>query len=191
MFHIRKACPEDTALILQMIRELADFEKLLDQVVADEPTLKQSLFSDPKGPEVLIAEENKQPVGFVLFFHNFSTFLGRKGIYIEDLYVREAYRGKGYGELILQEICRLAKQRHCGRVEWWVLDWNERAINFYKKIGAVPMSDWTVFRLTEEAAEQVVKSKKKHKNAADEEFDILLKEFLVEKAPMLKRLSEK
>ncbi len=150
-FKIRPARLEDTALILQMIRELADFEKLLDEVVTDELTLQQSLFSDPKGPEVFIAEENTQPVGFVLFFHNFSTFLGRKGIYIEDLYVRQEYRGKGYGELILKEICRLAKKRNCGRVEWWVLDWNERAINFYKKIGATPMSDWTVFRLTEES----------------------------------------
>ena len=154
---IRQARPEDTALILQMIRELADFEKLLDQVVADEAILRQSLFSDPKGPEVLIAEENKKPVGFVLFFHNFSTFLGRKGIYIEDLYVRQEYRGKGYGEAILKEICLLAQKRNCGRVEWWVLDWNERAINFYKKIGAVPMSDWTVFRLTEESIDRLSK----------------------------------
>lgn len=154
-FKIRKSTPIDVPLILQMIRELADFEQLLDQVVTDEQTLHHSLFSDAKGPEVLIAEENKQPVGFVLFFHNFSTFLGRKGIYIEDLYVRQEYRGKGYGELILKEICQLAKNRNCGRVEWWVLDWNERAINFYKKIGAVPMSDWTVFRLTEEAINQL------------------------------------
>ena len=99
-FKIRNARPEDTGLILQMIRELADFEQLLDQVVTDEKTLKHSLFVDPKGPEVLIAEEDYQPVGFVLFFHNFSTFLGKKGIYIEDLYVRSEYRGKGYGELI-------------------------------------------------------------------------------------------
>ncbi len=156
-FKTRHACLEDTSLILQMIRELADFEQLLDQVVTDELTLQHSLFSDPKGPEVLIAEENKQPVGFVLFFHNFSTFLGRKGIYIEDLYIRQEYRGKGYGELILKEVCRLAKTRNCGRVEWWVLDWNERAINFYKKIGAMPMSDWTVFRLTEESINRLAR----------------------------------
>ena len=112
-FNVRNARLEDTGLILQMIRELADFEQLLDQVVTDEETLKHSLFNDPKGPEVLIAEENNQPVGFVLFFHNFSTFLGRKGIYIEDLYVRSEYRGKGYGELILKEICELAKKRNC------------------------------------------------------------------------------
>ncbi len=148
-FCARFATPSDTGLILQMIRELADFEQLLDQVVADEKTLHKSLFEDPKAPEVLIAEENGNPVGFVLFFHNFSTFLGRKGVYIEDLYIREDVRGKGYGEALLKEICKLAKKRDCGRVEWWVLDWNERAINFYKKIGAVPMSEWTVFRLTE------------------------------------------
>ncbi|NNM44281.1 MAG: GNAT family N-acetyltransferase [Chlamydiae bacterium] len=148
---LRCAHVQDTVLILQMIRELAEFEELLDQVVADEETLKNSLFFDPKGPEVLIGEENGKVVGFVLFFHNFSTFLGKKGIYIEDLYVRQEYRGKGYGEAILQEICQIAKERNCGRVEWWVLDWNERAINFYKKIGAIPMSDWTVFRMTEEA----------------------------------------
>ena len=154
-FKIRQARPEDTALVLQMIRELADFEQLLDQVVADEATLRHSLFSDSKGPEVLIAEEKGHPVGFVLFFHNFSTFLGKKGIYIEDLYVRQEYRGKGYGEAILREICRLANARNCGRVEWWVLDWNEHAIHFYKKIGAIPMVDWTVFRLSKESIDRL------------------------------------
>lgn len=154
-FVIRQAHPEDISTILLMIRELADFEQLLDQVVTDEATLHDSLFSDPKGPEVLIAEENNYPVGFVLFFHNFSTFLGKKGIYIEDLYVRPEYRGAGYGQAILKEICRLATMRNCGRVEWWVLNWNERAINFYKKMGAIPMSDWTVFRLTEESICQI------------------------------------
>ena len=155
-FKVRNACPDDTGLILQMIREFADFEQLLDQVVTDEKTLKHNLFTDPKGPEVLIAEENNQPVGFVLFFHNFSTFLGKKGINIENLYVRSEYRGKGYGELILKEICELAKKRNCGRVEWCVLDWNERAINFYKKIGAVPMTDFTLFRRTEESINRLI-----------------------------------
>lgn len=106
-FCVRFATPNDTGLILQMIRELADFEKLLDEVVTDYKTLHKSLFEDPKAPEVLIAEENKKPVGFVLFFHNFSTFLGRKGIYIEDLYIRETARGKGYGEALLKEICNM------------------------------------------------------------------------------------
>ncbi len=147
-FTCRKAEPNDTDLILQFITELAEFEKLVHEVKADAATLHKSLFMDPHGPEVLIAEENEKPIGFVLFFHNFSTFLGRKGIYIEDLYIRSEHRGKGYGELLLSQIKELAKERNCGRVEWWVLDWNERAINFYKKMGATPMSDWTVFRLT-------------------------------------------
>jgi len=155
----RFANPGDTGLVLQMIRELADFEQLLDQVVADEKTLKWSLFEDPKGPEVLIAEEEGHPIGFVLFFHNFSTFLGRKGIYIEDLYIREKARGKGYGEALLKEICKLAKKRNCGRVEWWVLDWNQRGIDFYKKIGASPMSEWTVFRLTESNIDHLLAKK--------------------------------
>ncbi len=156
-FKIRHACIEDTPLILQMVRELADFQQLLNQVVTDESTLQHSLFSDPKGPEVLIAEKNKQPVGFVLFFYNFSTFLGRKGIYIEDLYVRKEYRGKGYGKLILKEVCRLAKTRNCRRVEWRVLDSNERAINFYQKIGAMPIFNWTIFRLTEESINRLAR----------------------------------
>lgn len=146
---MRFAKSQDIPLILTFIKELAEYEKLLHEVVADEKILRKSLFEDPRGPEVLIAEEGKNPVGFVLFFHNFSTFLGRKGIYIEDLYVRPEYRGKGHGEKILQTICQLAKERNCGRVEWWVLNWNERAINFYKKIGAAAMSEWTVFRMTE------------------------------------------
>jgi len=145
--HVRTATGIDVPLILQLIRELADFEGLLDQVTADEATLHTSLFLDARGPEVLIAEDEGHPVGFVLFFHNFSTFLGKKGIYIEDLYIRKEYRSKGYGQALIVKICELAMQRNCGRVEWWVLDWNEKAINFYKKIGAVPMSDWTVFRL--------------------------------------------
>ena len=139
-----------------MIRELAEFEQLLDQVVATEAILHQSLFSDPKGPEILIGDEDGHPVGFVLFFQNFSTFLGKKGIYIEDLFIRPQYRSAGYGQAFLKEICRLAMARNCGRVEWWVLDWNERAINFYKKLGAISMSDWTVFRLIEDNMRQIV-----------------------------------
>ncbi|MCH9631094.1 MAG: hypothetical protein S4CHLAM37_11070 [Chlamydiia bacterium] len=152
---IRIAEKQDVPLILQLIKELADYEKLLHEVVADEETLHESLFNDSKGPEVLIAEEGEKSVGFVLFFHNFSTFLGRKGIYIEDLYVREEFRGKGYGEMILKKICSLAKERNCGRADWWVLNWNEKAINFYKKIGAKPMDEWTVFRLTEDVIEKL------------------------------------
>lgn len=149
-FTTKFAKAQDVPIILQLIRELADFEQLLHEVVADEETLHHSLFIDPKGPEVLIGEEDGVPIAFVLFFHNFSTFLGRKGIYIEDLYIRPEQRSKGYGEKLLREIFRLAKERNCGRVEWWVLDWNERAITFYKKLGAIPMSDWTVFCVTED-----------------------------------------
>lgn len=154
-FSLRKAIPEDVPLVYRLICELADYEKLIDEVVTDEKTLQKSLFEDSNGPEVWIAMECENAIGFVLFFHNFSTFLGRKGIYIEDLYVREAYRGKGYGERILKEICSLAKERNCGRVEWWVLDWNVRAINFYKKMDAQPMDEWTVFRLNEEAIDKM------------------------------------
>ncbi len=157
LFRIRKAQILDVSLILQMIKELAAYEKLLDEVITDEKTLLKSLFEDPKGPEVLIIEEKENPIGFVLFFHNFSTFLGKKGIYIEDLYIKEEYRGKGYGEAIFKEICKIAKERNCGRIEWWVLDWNERAIKFYKKIGAIPMKDWTVFRMTDEGIEKLLK----------------------------------
>lgn len=155
-FFCRPATPQDTALILQLIRELAEFEELLHEVKADEKTLEQNLFHDARGPEVLIAQENEAIVGFVLFFHNFSTFLGRKGLYIEDLYIRKEYRSKGYGQMLISEVCALAEKRNCGRVEWWVLDWNERAIAFYKKIGAVPMDEWTVFRLNEEAYKNLI-----------------------------------
>lgn len=146
---------EDTPLILTLIQELAEYEKLLSEVVADASILEKSLFDDPRGPEVLLAKEGESIVGFVLFFHNFSTFLGKKGIYIEDLYVKEDYRGKGYGKEILKKVCSLARERDCGRVEWWVLDWNKKAIDFYKKIGAKPMDEWTVFRLTEEVIDQL------------------------------------
>lgn len=149
-FTTRFAKEDDVPTILQFIKELADFEGLLHEVVADEKTVHHSLFKDPKGPEVLIGEEDGIPIAFVLFFHNFSTFLGRKGIYIEDLYIKPEKRSKGYGERLLKQIFQLAKERNCGRVEWWVLDWNARAISFYKKIGAKPMSDWTVFRVSEE-----------------------------------------
>lgn len=151
VFTVRKATPNDVPLILHLIRELAEYEKLLHEVVADEETLHQNLFGEVQGPEVLIAEENSRAVGFVLFFHNFSTFLGKKGVYIEDLYIRSEYRGKGYGEKLLREICKIAAERNCGRVDWWVLNWNERAIRFYKKMGAKSMDGWTVFRLDEEA----------------------------------------
>ncbi|MCH9611755.1 MAG: hypothetical protein S4CHLAM102_02280 [Chlamydiia bacterium] len=148
---LTKAQAHETPLVLQLIKELAAYEQLEHEVIATEEELHNSLFDDPKGPEVLIARHEGEVVGFVLYFYNFSTFVGKKGIYIEDLYVREAYRSQGFGKQILEHLCQKASIENCGRVEWWVLDWNEKAINFYQKMGAIPMSEWTVFRLDENA----------------------------------------
>ena len=139
----------DTPLILDFIRRLADYEHLLDQVVADEATLADQLFRK-KNAEVLFDLEDGKEVGFALFFHNFSTFLGRAGLYLEDLFVLPEHRGKGYGKAILQRLAAIAVERGCGRMEWWCLDWNQPSIGFYKSLGAEPMSDWTVYRLTGE-----------------------------------------
>jgi GNAT superfamily N-acetyltransferase len=145
---IREASSEDVLLILAFIRELAEYEKLSHEVVATEETLRESLFGDRKAAEVIFCEIDGVPAGFALFFHNFSTFLGRQGIYLEDLYVKPEMRGKGIGTLMLSYLARIAKERKCGRLEWWVLDWNSPAIEFYKSLGAVPMDDWTVQRIT-------------------------------------------
>lgn len=150
------AGPSDTALILQLIRELADYEHLLDQVVADEATLREQLF-DRRGAEVLLAREEETVVGFALFFHNFSTFLGRSGLYLEDLYVRPAYRGRGYGKALLARLAALAVERGCGRMEWWCLDWNRPSIDFYRSLGAQPMDEWTVYRLTGETLRRLAR----------------------------------
>ena len=144
----RFAEERDTPLILDFIKGLADYERMLDQVVADEATLADQLFRK-KNAEVLFALEDGKEVGFALFFHNFSTFLGRSGLYLEDLYVRPDCRGKGYGKAILQKLASIAVERGCGRLEWWCLDWNKPSIDFYLSLGAEPMSDWTVCRLTE------------------------------------------
>ena len=143
----RFAEERDTPLILDFIKWLADYERMLDQVVADEDTLADQLFRK-KNAEVLFALEYGTEVGFALFFHNFSTFLGRSGLYLEDLFVRPEYRGKGYGRAILQKLAAIAVERGCGRMEWWCLDWNKPSIDFYRSLGAEPMSDWTVYRLT-------------------------------------------
>ena len=143
----RFAVEQDTPLILNFIKELADYEHMLDQVVADEATLADQLFQK-KNAEVLFALENGREVGFALFFHNFSTFLGRSGLYLEDLYVRPDCRGKGYGKAILQKLASIAVERGCGRLEWWCLDWNKPSIDLYLSLGAEPMSGWTVYRLT-------------------------------------------
>ena len=145
----RFAVERDTPLILKFIKELADYEHLLDQVVADEATLADQLFRK-KNAEVLFALEDGKEVGFALFFHNFSTFLGRSGLYLEDLFVLPEHRGKGYGKAILQKLATIAVELGCGRLEWWCLDWNKPSIDFYRSLGAEPMSDWTVYRLTGE-----------------------------------------
>ncbi len=146
---IRKAKGKDVKLIFSFIKELAKYEKLSKDVVATEKLLKDNLFGKRKFAEVLIAKFNGEDVGFSLFFHNFSTFLGKPGIYLEDIYVRENLRNKGIGKALLIEIVKIAQERGCGRIEWSVLDWNEPSIKFYKGLGAEPMKDWTVFRLTE------------------------------------------
>ena len=147
---------KDVREILRFIRELADYEKMLDQVVADEETLEHWLF-DEKKAEVIFAVEGEKKVGFALFFHNFSTFLGRAGIYLEDLYVSPEYRGKGYGKAILTQLAHIAVERGCGRLEWWCLDWNKPSIEFYLSMGAEAMEDWTVYRISGERLNELGK----------------------------------
>ena len=158
-FTLRFAVPEDVGLILHFIRELARFEKLEREVVATEETLIGNLFGERRFAEVVIGEYGGEPVSFALFFHNFSTFLGRPGLYLEDLYVNPSVRSKGIGKVMLAYLARLATERGCGRLEWWVLDWNERAIRFYQSIGATPMDDWTVFRVAGEALDKLAASR--------------------------------
>lgn len=140
---------KDTEAILGFIKELAAYEKMSDEVVADVPTLEHWLF-DEKKAEVIFAVEDGEKVGFALFFHNFSTFLERAGIYLEDLFVKTEHRGKGYGKALLTELARIAVDRGCGRLEWWCLDWNQSSIDFYKSMGAVAMDEWTTYRITGE-----------------------------------------
>lgn len=148
---IRIATEDDVPLILSFIKELAEYENLSHEVYATEDLLREYLFGERRGAEVVIGHHGEDPAGFALFFHNFSTFLGRPGIYLEDLYVTPELRGKGVGRALLTYLAKLAKERNCGRLEWSVLDWNEPAIKLYESIGAVPMDEWTVYRLTGEA----------------------------------------
>ena len=150
-FNIRPATKTDVPVILSFIQKLADYERLSHEVVATEDRLRETLFGRRRTAEVAIGYYKHRPVCFVLFFHNYSTFLGRPGIYIEDLFVDETFRRRGFGGALLRYVARLASERRCGRLEWSVLDWNEPAIRFYKKLGAVPMSEWTVFRVTGDA----------------------------------------
>jgi GNAT superfamily N-acetyltransferase len=149
--NIVKATAADSPIILEMIRGLAEYEKLSHAVVATEDQLRKTLFGDRPAAEVLLANEGGECVGFALFFTSYSTFLAKPGIYLEDLFVKPHARGKGIGLALLKKIAALARDRDCGRVEWSVLDWNEPAIGFYKKLGAVPMDEWTGFRLTGES----------------------------------------
>ena len=149
-FKLRFAEREDVPLILNFIKELADYEHKLSEVKATEEELRESLFNRQVA-EVIIGEFNDKPAAFALFFHNYSTFLGKSGIYLEDLFVKPEMRGRGMGKIILTYLAKLAIDRKCGRLEWWCLDWNEPSIKFYKKMGAVPMDEWTVYRVTDEA----------------------------------------
>ena len=144
--NFRYATEIDTALILKFIRELAKYENMLDEVVATEELLREWIF-EKKRAEVIFALEDGIEVGFALFFHNFSTFLGRAGIYLEDLFVKPEYRGKGYGKGLLKKLAQIAKARGCGRFEWWCLDWNKPSIDFYLSLGAEPMDEWTTYRI--------------------------------------------
>jgi len=152
---VRAASTEDVPLILSFIKELAEYERLSHEVVATEDSLREWLFGERPVAEVVIGEQGKDPAGFALFFHTFSTFLGRPGIYLEDLYVRPEFRRAGIGRALLVHLARLARERGCGRLEWSVLDWNEPAIGFYRGIGASPVSGWTVYRVTGEALEEL------------------------------------
>lgn len=145
--NIRYARREDTALVLDFIRQLADYEHMAELVVADVATLEHWLFDKQKA-EVIFALEDGKEVGFALFFHNFSTFLGRAGIYLEDLFVLPEYRGRGYGKGLLTELAKIAVERGCGRLEWWCLDWNQSSIDFYRSMGAEPMDEWTTYRIS-------------------------------------------
>ena len=147
MINIRNANINDSATILGFIKELAEYENMSNDVVATEELLKQNIF-EKKLAEVIIAEFDNKPVGFALFFHNFSTFLGKGGIYLEDLYVQPAMRGKNIGKTLLSSLAKLAVERDCGRLEWSCLNWNEPSIKFYKSQGAIPMNEWTVYRVT-------------------------------------------
>ena len=154
---IRPATEADLGTIEELIRALAEYERMADEVVMDAELLRKGLFGDRPYAEVLIAEVDDEAVGFALFFHNFSTFVGRPGIYLEDLFVKPEHRGTGLGRALLKRLAEIAVERECGRLEWAVLDWNEPAIGFYKKLGARPNDEWTVFRLAGEALQELAR----------------------------------
>jgi GNAT superfamily N-acetyltransferase len=157
-FQIRPARMEEVPIILQLIHDLATYERAPDDVVATEEQLVDVLFGDRRVAEVLLAFEGESPVGFAVYFYNFSTWLGRPGLYLEDLFVKPEKRGKGYGRALLVELAKIARDRGCGRMEWAVLNWNEPAIKFYRALDAEPMDEWTVFRLTREEIAKLAES---------------------------------
>jgi GNAT superfamily N-acetyltransferase len=157
-FAIRSARVEDVPIILQLIRDLATYERAPNEVAATEEQLVDVLFGEKPAAEVLLAFEKDTPVGFAVFFHNFSTWLGRPGLYLEDLFVKPEKRGKGYGRALLVDLAKIARDRGCGRMEWAVLDWNEPAIKFYHALGAKQMEEWTVFRLTRDGNDRLAQS---------------------------------
>ena len=152
-FEIREAVVDDLPLILRFIKDLAEYERMKDDVITTQEILKKSIFGEGSNTSVLLAFYNDEPVGFAIYFYNFSSFLGKKGIYLEDLFVQPDARGKGFGKALLIRLAEIARDEDCGRLEWAVLDWNEPAIDFYKNLGAVQMDEWTVFRLNREAIE--------------------------------------
>ena len=156
MLEYRFANEEDCGLILEFIKALAAYEKMSDEVVATESLLREWIFEKKKA-EVLFACEDGKEVGFALFFHNFSTFLGRAGIYLEDLFVLPEYRGKGYGKGLLKKLAQITEERGCGRLEWWCLDWNQPSIDLYRSLGAEPMDEWTTYRLTGDKLKEMAK----------------------------------
>jgi GNAT superfamily N-acetyltransferase len=155
---IRPATVDDVPIILQLIVDLATYERAPNDVTATREQLVDVLFGKKRSAEVLLAFENEAPVGFAVFFHNFSTWLGKPGLYLEDLFVKPEARGKGYGRALLVDLARIARERGCGRMEWAVLDWNDPAIQFYRKLGAEPMDEWTVFRLTGDGITKLAES---------------------------------
>ena len=152
----RFATENDCAVILSFIRGLAEYEKMTDQVVATEELLREWIFAKRKAEVLFVCDDGKE-VGFALFFHNFSTFLGRAGIYLEDLFVLPEYRGKGYGKGLLKKLAQITVERGCGRLEWACLDWNQPSIDFYRSLGAAPMDEWTTYRLTRETLKEMAK----------------------------------
>ena len=157
-FQIREANESDVPQIHQFIRDLADYEKLAHVVVATDAQLRETLFGKTPYAEVIIAEEDGTPAGFALFFHNYSTFLAQPGIYLEDLFVKPEYRGRGYGKALLARLAQIARERNCGRVDWAVLDWNEPSIAFYESLGARRMDEWHTFRLTGPSLDRLAKT---------------------------------